>query len=176
MNDIATEYASALFLLASEENKTEEYHAALETVSQVLEENEEYLSLLASPAIPLVQRLKLIDDALSSEILQEVLSYLKLLCEKGRISYFLSSAKEYHRLYEKAKRRLRVKVTSAVELTEEEKKKLTEKLEQARNCSIDAEYFVDEALLGGVIVETDSKIWDGSVRSRLQKVKEVINS
>ena len=176
MTDIAKEYGSALFLTAAEDDKTEEYHDALKTLSQVLEENGEYLTLLASPAIPLAERLDLIERAFASSVPNQILSYFKLLCEKGRIAQFLPSAEEYNRLYEAAKRRLRIKVTSAVELTEEEKRKLVEKLEQTKNCSIVAEYFVDKALLGGIVVETDSKIWDGSVKSRLQMVKEVINS
>ena len=56
------------------------------------------------------------------------------------------------------------------------KQKLINKLELIEKCKVEAEYFVDAALLGGLIVEMDGKILYGSLRHRLYEVKEVINT
>ena len=56
------EYAEALFMLAAEEGKTEEYHSSLQTVKELIEENPEYLEFLSSPAISLQERLSAIDE------------------------------------------------------------------------------------------------------------------
>ena len=175
MNEIAKEYAGALFYLALENKAGEEYALALETVQRALKENEEFLSLLASPAISLKERLEVIDTVFSG-MPENVLSFLKLLCEKGRISLFPDAAEEYRRLWEAAEKKERIRVTSATPLTEEEKEKLVTKLEQTKNCKIFAEYFVDETLLGGLTVETESGMMDGSLKNRLTKVKDVMNS
>ena len=67
-------------------------------------------------------------------------------------------------------------VTSAVELTEEEKNRLIAGLEARERCRVQGEYRVDPSLLGGLIVEVEGKILDGSLRHRLSEIKEVIHS
>ena len=175
MTEIAKEYSSALFMLACEEGKAKEYAASLAEVKEVFLENPGYLELLSSPAMPKEERLSVLEATFGGNIPQRVLSYLKLLCEKGRISFFLESVEEYKRLLSAWESVFHAKVTSAVELTEEEKEKLICKLESVRKGKVQAEYFVDPALLGGLIVEIDGNILDGSLRHRLYEVKEVMN-
>jgi F-type H+-transporting ATPase subunit delta len=128
MNEIAKEYAGALFYLALEEKAGAEYAAALETIQGAFRENEDFLSLLASPAISLKERLGVVDTVFC-RMPQSLLSFLKLLCEKGRISLFPDAAEEYRRLWEEAEKKERIRVTSAIPLTEEEKEKLIKKLD-----------------------------------------------
>ncbi|MBO7178183.1 MAG: ATP synthase F1 subunit delta, partial [Clostridia bacterium] len=85
------------------------------------------------------------------------------------------SVDEYNALLNASERVFTAKVTSAQELTLEEKDKLIQKLEKSYLGKVQAEYLVDGALLGGMIVEIDGKVMDGSLRRRLQDVKEVIN-
>ena len=66
-------------------------------------------------------------------------------------------------------------VTSAVALTDEEKQRLQAALEKQSGGKVNIAYALDRELLGGLIVEIDGKILDGSVRDRLQRVKEVIS-
>ena len=87
----------------------------------------------------------------------------------------MESVEEYNALLNASERVFNAKVTSAQELTEEEKAKLIEKLSKSYKGSIQAEYVIDGALIGGVIVEIDGRVMDGSIRHRLQQVKEVIN-
>ena len=65
-------------------------------------------------------------------------------------------------------------MTSAVELTDDEKKKLKLKLEKMSGKSLILKCTVDKSVLGGVIVKMDGKIMDGSLKHRLEEVKEVI--
>ena len=67
-----------------------------------------------------------------------------------------------------------VEVTSAVPLTEEEKSALIAKLEKANGKKVSARFSVDPSVLGGIIVKSDGAVIDGSLRSKLDKVKEVI--
>ena len=175
MAEISREYAEALFMLAAESNKADEYGEALGLLENAFCENPEYILFLSSRSIPQSERIGAIDEAFSDKLPEEVVSYLKLLCEKGRIPYFSESVCEYKKLLDASKRVTTAKVTSAVELTEEEKIRLTEKLEKNSGCKVSMEYFIDESLLGGMIVETDGKVIDGSLRTRLRNIKEVIN-
>ena len=67
------------------------------------------------------------------------------------------------------------KVTSATELTEEEKNALYEKLKKMSQKEIVIDYHLDKDILGGMIIEMDGKVIDASVKSRLKEVKDVIS-
>jgi F-type H+-transporting ATPase subunit delta len=175
MTDLAKEYGTALFALAMEENAAKEYAAALDLVREALEQEPEYLTFLISPSIPVRERIAAIETAFAQQVPEQVLSYLSLLCEKGRMACFWDSVEAYRALLDASQRVSKAKVTSAAELTLEEKEKLKCKLEAMCQGSVEPEYFLDEALLGGLIVEIDGKILDGSLRHRLQEVKEVMN-
>ena len=176
MNEIAKEYGTALFMLACEEKRKSEYAEALEAICGTFEEYPQYADLLSSPSIPLGERLDVIENTFSSTVPEQVLSYLKLLCEKGRMPYFMESVEEYRALLDASEHISNAKITSAVELTETEKQRLIDKLELIERGKVCATYVVDESLLGGLIVEVDGKIMDGSLRHRLQEVKEVMNT
>lgn len=176
MAEIGKEYGTALFMLACEENEKRSYAEALENVKDTFVRYPQYPELLSSPSIPLNERLGLIDEAFTGRLPEHVLSYLKLLCEKGRIPCFMESVDEYKALLDASEHIASARITSAVELTEAEKQKLICKLEATEKCKVEAEYFVDATLLGGLIVEMDGRIMDGSLRHRLQDIKEVMNT
>lgn len=175
MTEISKEYGTALFMVACEEGEQKEYAGYLKEIKNLFDENPAFFELLSSPSIQLSERLVAIDNVFGKVLPEYLLSYLKLLCEKGRIECFLESVEEYNALLNASERVFNAKVTSAQELTEEEKAKLIEKLGKSYKGSIQAEYVIDGALIGGVIVEIDGRVMDGSIRHRLQQVKEVIN-
>lgn len=176
MNDVGKEYGAALFMLACEENAKDEYGTALELLKSHFEQYPEYREFLSSPGIPLGERLSAIETAFSEGIPVNVLSFIQLMCEKGRMDSFFEAAAEYKALLDASKHISMAKVTSAVELTETEKSKLYNRLKAMSGGDVNIEYLVDSSLLGGLIVEFDDKIMDGSLRNRLREVKDVINS
>jgi F-type H+-transporting ATPase subunit delta len=175
MTQISKEYAVALFMLACEKKKREEYDAALKTLHDAFSENPEYLVFLSSRGIPLSERLDAIEQAFSKQLPEDVVSFLKLLCEKGRVNCFSDAVQEYQNLLNASKRVSNAKVISAVALSDEEKEKLGQKLKAISNTTVKMEYVVDASLLGGVIVEIDGKVLDGSIKNRLRDIKEVMN-
>lgn len=176
MTEISKEYGTALFMLACEENEQKNYAQALQNIKKVFLENPQYVEMLASPGISLTDRLNSIDAVFFGVVPEHVISYMKLLCEKGRISCFLESVEAYKALFDASERISSAKITSAVELTEAEKKKLISKLELIEKSKINAEYIVEPSLMGGLIVEVDGRIMDGSLRRRLCEIKEVMNT
>ena len=176
MTEISKEYGTALFMLACEKDKKHEYADAISVVKGVFADTPEYIDFLASRGISLRERLSAIEEAFANNIPEDVVSYLQLLCEKGRISGFFESAEEYEKLLDASEKISNAKVTSALELTEEEKTALKSKLEKICKTTVTIEYLIDESLIGGIIVETDGKVLDGSLRNRLREIKEVINT
>ncbi|MBR7164112.1 MAG: ATP synthase F1 subunit delta [Clostridia bacterium] len=174
MTDMSKEYAAALFMLASEENCCQEISESLALVSDIVQENEGYLALLASPAISIEDRLRAIDEAFGS-LHMHVISFLKILCERSYIQYLMEAIKEFERLYALATQILTAKVTSAVPLTQDEESSLQKKLEAKFAHPVVLDAAVDAGILGGMIIEIDGKVIDASLRRRLGDIKDVIS-
>ena len=169
------EYAEALFMLALEENQVGEYSQALGFVSNAIEKNPEYVDFLVSPAIPIAERLAAIDEAFQPSVPEHVLSFLKILCE-NRQAYLLSGCiEEFEKLVQASSNRTTAIVYSVVDLNESQKEALCKKLEQICGKNIDLVCLKDASLIGGIKIEVDGKIFDGSIKQRLHEVKEVIN-
>ncbi len=175
MSGISTEYAQALFMLAMEKKQVDEYDKALDLVSDAFAENPMYMEFLESPGIPLTERLEALENAFSDALPKDVLSFLKILCEKRYISEFSDCVAQYKALLNEVTGVSDARVISAVELSENEKDALKEKLERLSGHTVMIEYTVDPSILGGLIVEMDDKVMDSSLQKHLKDVKEVIS-
>ena len=175
MAQITNEYASALFALASEKNAKKEYEIALETINSVFDGEPQYIEFLYSPSIEKSIRLDSIDKAFKEIVPEDVLSFVKILCEKGRIKDFCEISDEYKTLVAVSEGVMHATITSAIELTDTEKQKIVSKLEQSYKKEVVAKYFVDSSIIGGIIIDIDGKIIDASIKGRLYDIKEVID-
>lgn len=174
MNELSREYAGALFIIASEKNCKSEYASYLDSLCQTFSDEPMYLEFLHSPAISTNEKISSITKIFSSIVPEDVLSFVQLMCEKGRINLIFESAQAYKDLVAQSDKVIDAAITSAVELTEDEKKKLQLKLENKFSSKVNLTFKIDPSLLGGIVVETDGKILDGSIKNRLRDLKEVI--
>ena len=175
MTQIGKEYGAALFMLACETDAKHEYADALEYAFRIIQENEGYMELLSSPNISMTDRLAAIDQAFATALPTHVLSFLKLLCEKNRMDCLCEAMQEYKKLLDASEKMSDAVIRSAVPLTEDQKLRLKEKLERLCKNQVTMIYEIDESLMGGIVVEIDGKIMDGSLRRRLNEVKDVIS-
>ena len=168
------EYAEALFCLAQEENKLKEISASLDTVSQILNDNPEYIDFVTSPNIKKDERIQAIENAFSDNIDEYVVSFLCLLCEKGRFENVHACIADFKAFCDMDSRISVAQVTSAVELDEKEKSALKSKLEAVCGNSVIIECSIDPSIVGGLIVNIDGKIIDGSIKNKLHELKGVM--
>ena len=174
MTQIAKGYAEALFALALETDNTAAFSEGLTLAASVFRENPDYVEFLACYGIPAVERTQALETAFGDRLPEYVCSLLQLMCERGHIADVFDCAAEYETLYLEAKRLSTVKVTGAVALTPAQREKLEQALVRLCHRRVRPTYDVDPALIGGVVIEVDGKVYDGSVRHKLQEVKEVI--
>lgn len=174
MMQIDREYAEALFMLAAEEDAVGLYRQHLHTVRDAIIANPTYLDFLVSPAIPMSERLRALDEAFG-DLPEYIVSFLKLLCEKGRAPLLLSCIAAFDDLAMAAAHTAIASVYSAVELSKEQKAALVTKLETVSGKTVEAVFSVDPSLIGGVRIDMEGKTYDGSIRRRLRDVKDVMN-
>ena len=103
------------------------------------------------------------------------MSFLQLLCEHQKAESFTECLAEYERLREWASGSVEAIVRTAVELSEDQKQGLIKSIERRTGKSVTIKTVIDKSLLGGIAVEIDGEILDGSVKNNLKRVREVIS-
>jgi F-type H+-transporting ATPase subunit delta len=173
MADLCKEYASALFSLAYEKELVKEIKGDMENINKVIKENPDYLEILSSPALTLSNRLSLIDEAFGDKN-EYVVSFLKLLCENRNIASLSEIINELFMLFKELENRVIAKIYYAFEPTSEQKEKLISKLKGITKKEIDPIFIEDKGLIGGIKIELDGRVLDGSLSTRLNNIKGVI--
>lgn len=172
MADVKQEYGGALYLLCNEENLAESCLHELAFLQKLFVENESYITLLESPNVKTEEKLSMLDEAFSQNIHSYVLYFLKILTENGYISMFGACCEEYLQRFNKDRNICIAKITSTAALEEEQKNRLLSKLEKKTGKKVVMQFDTNPSLLGGIRVEVDGCLWDGSVRNKIQSIRD----
>lgn len=175
MPGMSNEYGGALFELAKDEGITKEILDALRAVDKLLSENPGYIAFLCTPGIPLSERKTAIRQAFDGNVHEYVCSFIEMLTERGHMRGFSDCVNEYVRKYNACFGISVAEVRSAVPLTRRERDKLTRKLEAMSGRRVNLIPSVDPGLIGGLIIRMDGKLIDGSLRTRLNELHEVLS-
>ena len=176
MTTTSREYAEALFELAAQAGLTKETSEGLETVISALLQTPAYRALLASPAIPKEERLNALDSTFRGKIPDILLAILRMMISRGQVSALDGMVRDYEELAREYRGESMAVVTSAVPLKEAETVALRAKLEKKLGRKVTLQCVEDPGLIGGIRVEVDGRVIDGSIRNKLEEIKEVMNS
>ena len=176
MTHTSREYAEALFGLAADAGQTEAFADGLTLVEEQLDENPGFTDMLASPAISREERADALSRAFEGKIPLGELIWLRMMVSRGHARRLRETFACFRELARERRGESTARVTSAVALTEDEAERLRAKLEERFGKKMILERAVDPALLGGIRVETEGRVLDGSLRTRLQEIKEVMDS
>ena len=105
-----------------------------------------------------------------------MLNFLRILTERGAISAFRDCACAFEELYDRDHRTVEARVTTAKPLTEEQRRKIENKIREMTGRQPKLLQRVDPALLGGVLLEMDGKRYDNTVKSRLAAIRQAMTA
>ena len=172
---IANRYAEALFQLSEEENITKEIYNELHSVLNIIKSNKDLDNVLKSPLVAKAEKVQLIETLFNNKINNNLKNFLKILVEKGRISSLKSIELTFKQLLNDRDNIIEGTVISAIPLTGEKVKELEEKLSKKYNKNVTLENKVDKTILGGVLVRLGNTQIDGSVKTRLDNIKDQLS-
>ncbi len=171
----ANEYANALFELAREDGSAQEYLKGLRFAADSLgDRNSEIMAFLSSPGIARKERIDVLDSAFRDAVPANVLNFLKVLCESGRIAELSGCADAFQALLDAEEGVTEAEAVSAVRLNDDEIRKLKDVLEKRTHKTVRLVNRVDPGLLGGLTVTVEGKTIDGSIRHRIKALKDVM--
>jgi F-type H+-transporting ATPase subunit delta len=163
-------YANALFEAALEKDRLEPVREQLQQIVAAEAEVPELRELLRNPQLDPRARAAALEDVLSGgEDL--VRNFLLLLADKGRTGSLEDIAREFERLIAEHEGVVHAQLTTAVELSDEEARKLLDQIEQASGRKVEATRTVDPDLIGGIVLQVGSHRLDASVRGRLERLR-----
>ena len=169
-------YGDALYDLAAEEALCDELLEQVKLLARLFRENPQYPALLASPDIPLEERLHLIGEALSGQVHPYLVNFLRLLCQRSRLPAYYDCAARFEQCWLEAHHTVKGRVTSAVPLSEEQLAALSARMGETLGKRVLLEGRVSPSLIGGVRVEIEGRVWDGSLRGRLEELGGLLRS
>ena len=175
-NDTAVRrYAEAAFEVAVRDDTVKAWRAELDTAASIASD-ERVARMLANPALPLEERHSMAEKIFGKVVSAPVLNLIKLMIRRGRIHELPRLAAEFRRLDNVRLGITLATATSAAPLTKDEVKALTERMEQFTGGRVELNVQVDPSLLGGVVVRVGDRLIDGSVRGRLERLRNQLVS
>ena len=171
----ARRYAEAAFDIAVRDETVEIWRRELDLAASVAAD-ERIGEALANPAIPLDRRLELAGSIFGTFVSRPVLNLIRLTIQRNRFEQLSRIAAEFRRLDNVRRSITQATATSAAPLTPDETRALTQRLEGSTGGRIELEVQVDPSLLGGLVVRVGDRLIDGSVRGRLERLRNQLVS
>lgn len=169
----ARRYAEAVHDLALREDAVEAYRTALDSLAAAFAP--QTLRALRDPSVPMQQRLAAIDAA-SAEQPQSIRSLLVILARRDRLPLLPAIASAFGDLVDRRAGIAKAKITTAVELDQDQRRAFVERLERVSGSKLRATFAVDEDLIGGAKVQVGDHLLDASVKARLDALRTQLAS
>jgi F-type H+-transporting ATPase subunit delta len=165
-------YSRSLAEIAFEENQEQAVSEDLQNFEEIFRAVPDLLEVFHAPAIPREAKEKLLAELMAKYPVNTITSnFLRILLQHNRIMYFQQIAGEYLKAMNERKGVVSARVTAAAPLSQENLKTLEAKLAGITGKLVSIESQTDASLLGGVVVQIGSTIFDGSIRAQLSEMK-----
>jgi F-type H+-transporting ATPase subunit delta len=173
MQEVARVYAEALVDVAKEKGKLDAIGEQLAQFTEALEGDREMQVFFFSPYFSSAEKIEGLKKAVSGAD-EELLNFLELLIEKGRMTEIFRIRSRFEQLWKQENKRLDVTVTSAVELDPKVVEEIGAAIEKQTDHGVDLTSRVDDAILGGIVLQVGNMVLDASIRNRLEKLRKTV--
>lgn len=167
-------YALALYEIAEEKNKVDEYLRDLKEICDLIENNEDFYEVIKHPQISTTKKKQLFVDIFKGKVDEELLSFLIILIEKDRILYLKEKLNQMEMIDLERKNTVKGIIKTAIPLLTDELEKLKVIFENKYDKTIIFKTEVDKNILGGVYVRIGNDVIDDTVKSKIEEMKDLM--
>ena len=166
-------YGDALMQAAREKDKLDAVFEEAKDICLVFQDHQDLIHLLDHPQVVKEEKIQIISNVFQGRVSDEMMGFLAAIVDKGRQNEILSILDYFIEQVKEEKRIGRAQVTSAVELTEKQKKQVTDKLlTTTRYVEFEMNYIVDPSLIGGMVIRIGDRVVDSSIKTQLYELKK----
>ena len=166
----ANRYAEAVFELASQSGSADAWARDLQTIAEFVADAD-VRGLLASGKVPRGEKLRLLSAALESKITPQAWNLVRILEQRGKTDLAPEILRGFLERYDAQRGVAHAIVTTAVPLSDEERRAVAARLSSITGKQVDVTTLVDESIIGGLVARIGDELIDGSTKSRLVALK-----
>ena len=171
IKDIADQYAKAIFELASEQDQLDDVLHDLETIQKLITEIPSFVTVVTASDLAITDRDQLL-QTLTKGAAESIQNLIQLLARNDRFDILSMVIDQFVSHYNEVKGIVDVKVTTAVALDDQRLDKLANVFAAKTGAKqVNIENVVDNSILGGVILQSQSILIDGSLQTKIAKMK-----
>src|SRR5256885_7065822 len=174
MADRIDGYSQGIFDIAQAEGALETVENELFQFSQLFQGNEQLREKLTDQTLPVEKRQAIVEDLLGQRASHVTVNIISFIVGAGRARELPEIV---NRLVERAaaeRQRAVAEVRTAIPLDDEQRRRLTQALERATGKEVELKVIIDPSIIGGVVARVGDTVIDGSVRRRLDQLRETL--
>ena len=165
-------YAQAILAVASAESNGAQIEDEIYRFSQVLQSSEELKSTLSDATIPSARRQQIVEDLLDGQATQTTVALVSMIVAAGMGSDIKAIADKVVGLGAESRDKAVAEVYSVVDLSSDQQQRLAAALKSATGKDVEMKIIIDESVMGGLLVQIEDEVIDGTVRTRLKQLRE----
>ena len=174
-NAIARRYAKALVQLGAEEGAVERFNSELTAVNAVLADNPALNSIFRSPAYGIEAKRAILRDIISKlELSGTVANFLQLILDRNRLAFLPQIAESFSAFADDLSGVIRPTLSSGLPLDGSQVGEIKAALEKSTGKKVVLNVEVDPNLIGGVVTKIGGTVYDGSVRTQLNRIEDIL--
>ncbi|MFC3810330.1 ATP synthase F1 subunit delta [Lacihabitans lacunae] len=168
---VAYRYAKALIDLANEQGVVKEVNEDMSFFEQICKENDNFVAVMANPIVRHDKKLNILKKIFENNVNKVTFTIFGVLTKKNREKLIYPIAKEFQKLYNLQTGVEVISVTSAVELTNDQKEQFKKIVAEVTKRDIILNENIDESLIGGYVLRVGDTQIDTSVKKKLNELK-----
>ena len=165
-------YAQAILAVASAESNGAQVEDEIYRFSQVLQSSEELKSTLSDASIPSARRQQIVEDLLDGQVTQTTVALVSMVVAAGMGGDIKAIADRVVGLGAESRDKAVAEVYSVVDLSSDQQQRLAAALKSATGKDVEMKVIIDESVMGGLLVQIEDEVIDGTVRTRLKQLRE----
>ena len=170
---VARRYALALAEVVAKSSETEIVKSELKTWEAMIDANTDLQTAFRNPAISQADKEKVLNNLIEkTNPIKTTANFLRVLLRNGRLAEIGEINRKFASVLEEQSGVVSANITSARELSEAQKTEVLLNLELLTGKRMNLEYKTDESLIGGMVTRIGSTVYDGSVKTQLQELKQ----
>ena len=170
-NPTAVAYARSLLELANERNQADEIGQEMAGIRDILTEQPSFAAYLADPGIGGTERTATLDKVFKGRVSPLVSNFLGVVNNHGRMRMLGPIAQAFVDLLDEQRGNVEVDVTVAQRLTPDQLEQVRQRVSQALGRNAVVHQYVDESIIGGLVLRVQDKLIDASVRFQLEQMR-----
>ncbi len=170
---VARRYARAVLLIGQQNQNYDILASEIDRLAATYDKSADLRAILENPAFSVSQRQAVLDEISNRLMLSKTIHHFaSLLLSRGRLSHLPAIARYLRNLVDEQAGRVRARVTSAKPLDSATEVRLSSAIGKATGRAVILEKHVDPALIGGIVTQVGDLVYDGSIATELQKLRD----